>query len=248
MSLEQIPKETRWALLQLGYNPANPADVKRYKNKQPPSRELATHVAEVGVYKSLGEATISDNQSYAQIDRAFGASAGKFDESLLKDPQPIVGRSQDYTESDYEQGYDTTEENLYDNESEDPRGKINRMMNNTQAIGGNHKLDSLHETIKTRQVPEKRQLITEGAAAREVGYKKGVGYINAFIKLLKQPNIETRKIFFKKTQECEFMQESIHPKIIKYYQAGITQAEKEYAQQIRLLVEQSQRSKSSLKG
>ena len=74
---------------------------------------------------------------------------------------------------------------------------------------------------------EEKQMITEAAKAKQMGYSSGVKYLNAFISLLKQPSSANREGLLVQLNNMVLTEEKIHSSLLSTYRQGIAEAEKQ---------------------
>lgn len=219
----------RMDLIQKGYDPMNPADVKAYKTRQKPTGSLS-EVAGIDQYKSMG-----DHGTY--IDGKYVAYNDKRDYGMLaKEGKDIVD-------------YDSMNSNV------DPRQEMSRNMGGYGNSDVNDrimsKLEGRRQTAQMSQPQQKRvqqeqpqvrkaairqpvrvpankpQVLTEATKANKLGYTKGIKYINAFIENIKNPSNASRENLILEMNRMVSVEEQIHPSVIQAYRNGIATAERE---------------------
>jgi len=198
----QFNTEQRWQMIQEGYNPLDQESVQRWLNKQPPDHTLAESVAKVKK-ENLGSKLQSDQRDYSMIN-----SGGDIDTAEKK--SKISSR---------EQFNSMVNENYGSESGKDIDSLVrSKLSNNGQNQG----------PIKTQKViTEQKQLITEAKEAVNLGYRNGIGYLNAFVALLKSPSTQGRQALIEKLNNLVMAEEGIAEEQIKYYRGGTQKAEKE---------------------
>lgn len=230
------PRE-RVDMIQKGYIPGRKEDVIRYRQGQPPTGEavdLATYVTEEGQnFNSLGEKKIKGGFNFQSVDpnraheyvreygmaEQFESSSMEFAPKTSVDPRESVKQSMD---------------NYKGSSSLD--SKINNLMGNVQKQAQTQQRTSQQQSSKQ---PQQRPLLTtpknmlkeEQVIAN--GYKDGVKYLNAFIRLLKDPSITNRETLIEAINTFITAENGLPSQMVESYRAGLSKAESKMYQQIK---------------
>ncbi len=208
-------------MIQRGYNSLNPNDIRNYLNRKPPATNESMNFFFGGKLKNnLGEGNINDSSDYGALKETFGADAGvgfkyENDQYTSNDSYKVLGPNGSYKDisKEFKQRMEAKSlnkkmglQNLFEEESEN------------------------EDEIKPSN---KKNKITDNKKSGQIGYEKGVEYINEFIALLKNPNSKQRYSFFLKLKEVFEKESFFTEESIKYYKGGLNKAEKELMNKIK---------------
>ena len=233
-------------MIQKGYNPMNPEDTQRYFNRQKPAGDMiavATMPTEEGMnMNTFGESKMSYQKDYALLKNNYGQDGFKEDlEGLASSrdfDQPSranVGQRM----SNYGPGEEPTMIDINDS--------VSRIVNKRQTQAGPSQQQRTVQSQPQRQVlnnnvqrpgtpiatPKATNVIVEAKSAAELGYKKGITYLNCFVKLLKQPSLENRVQLINAMNDMVLTEERVHQKLLVDYRKGVSMAEQKMYDQIK---------------
>jgi hypothetical protein len=235
----QLTASQRMQMVEKGFSPLNPRDVKAFMNNQKPTGSLALAA---GVhdkqFSSLGMSRASAN------DLRLGASEYDLDTSLLD--QDSVGFLQDELSNNGLRDYA---------EDASPREQVNRQLNSrntneftdlsdklqnrlsmkrSSSQGGsypdgftNDDNDEIEEEFQLSNIiKQPKKVLTDKKKVVELGLTKGINYCNCFLTNLKDPSVANRTKLINALNNMIISEDSVHPQLLKYYQHGIATAEK----------------------
>lgn len=231
--IASLTPQQRVDMIQKGYLPGREEEVRRYFAKEKPTGEalgLAIHDTGDGFSKTMGEGHMSYSKDYALVKSQYG---DVFNEDLpnLSDrdfsfDKPVTKASVADRMKSYK-----TESSLDD--------KVGNILNNRQNPPVTH---GSRKPIPPSQqqprqtpiaVPRSSGVIMEAQQAKQLGYKNGVRYLNAFIRLLKEPNAQNRINLIEAMNDMVLQEQSLHQQLIKEYRIGLSTAESKVYEQIK---------------
>lgn len=228
----------RMELIQKGYDPMDPADVKAFKNRQKPTGGLA-EVAGVNSHKSLGDhGTFIDGKHITYNDRHDYGILSKEGKDVIDyekmnhnvDPRQEMGsRMGGYGDNFGGDVNDRIMNKLGSRQQPTPQRQPQRQMEEQpQRTRG-----AIAQPKSLPQQKAQPQLLTEATKANKLGYTKGIKYINAFIENIKNPNNANRENLILEMNKMVSIEEKIHPSVLQAYRNGIASAEAELYKKIK---------------
>lgn len=234
----------RMALIENGYNPLSPRDVKAFQAGQRPQEGIAAlSGAGQKEFSNLGMSRASAN------DLRRASSEYGLDTSMLD--QDSMSMLNDELGSGYETPRNPREAisqrmDNYGGGGDDLNAKLQARLSaknvNIQPNGGSYpsgfqeENDDIidNEYYNSPRAPQTKQLlrpskpafVNDKAAAEKTGFAKGLNYINAFIINLKTPSVENRNNIIDMLNQMSLAEDKIHPSIRNYFHNGIAKAEK----------------------
>lgn len=215
-----LTTEQRMQMIQEGYNPLQADSVKRWLDKEKPDHVMAKEVAKASGRQNLGSGHQDDNRDYGEI---YGDNQRSSSSGGSGDPREQL-REMVNTNYDYGGG--------------DINSAIKSRLEARKTLGGGKQ----QQTAQTQRGPiqsfrettePEGNLITEAKEASKTGYKRGIGYLNAFVRHIKNPTSKTRQGLVEKINEMVTMEENVSQELIKYYRGGIAKAEKQLYSQLK---------------
>lgn len=226
----------RMDLIQRGYDPMNPADVRAFKERKKPSGSLA-EVAGVDSHKSMGDhGTMVDGKYVAYNDkRDYGmlASEGKdvIDYESMNSPADL--RQEMRSNMGGYSGGDVNDRIMSKMQGRQPGQAPQKQLPQRRMEEQQPPKRGPISAPRQIQQPAQPQLLTEANKANKLGYTKGIKYINAFIENIKNPSNATRENLILEMNRMVSVEDKIHPNILQAYRNGIAQAERELYNKIK---------------
>ena len=218
-----IPGQQRIDMISKGYNILSESDVRRYYEGQ--ASEKSIHVsAGVGSVNTFGESHMDYKKDYAAIRREMGddipfddSEAENFQETeALPTKKSLASKMENYKSST--SGLDVKVRSMLDSSKQSKPQQTTQTTQTTQISKG---------PLTIPKKIEEKQMITEAAKAKQMGYNSGVKYLNAFISLLKQPSSANREGLLVQLNNMVLTEEKIHSSLLSTYRQGIAEAEKQ---------------------
>ena len=212
-------------MVQRGYSPMNPIDVENYLNHKAPSGamfKIATEILEEGTStNSFGEKHMSYEKDYQKIAQYF-EKGEKEDIDFLDKSNSSNSKVEKINPKEK---IKNSLEDYGENNNFSKRG-INEKL--SEALNKRNIKKTVSSTKNLINMPKNnKEYITEGAQAKNLGYKYGCNYLNAFILNLKSPSSENRTHLIKELNTMILKEESIHSSVIIEYRRGVEMAESE---------------------
>ena len=237
-------------MIQKGYNPMNPEDTQRYFNRQKPAGDMiqvASMPTEEGQnLNTFGESKMSYKKDYALLHREFGKDGFNDDLEMNASNRDFdFGGGQPTKASvsqrmqNYGPGTEATTIDINDS--------VERIVGKRQTQAGPSQQQRQVQQQPQRQVlqndtqrqvgpiatPKATNVIMEAKQAAELGYKKGITYLNCFVRLLKQPSFDNRIQLINAMNDMVLTEERIHNKLLTEYRKGVSMAEQKMYDQIK---------------
>lgn len=223
----QLSSAQRWQLVQEGYNPLDPESVQRYINKQPPDRKLAVGAAKAKK-ENLGSRSQNDDRDYGKLDKEVGYDdheEAAQERSAPVNPREAIAKMTESYGGSSGKDIDSIVRSRLNTGTAPVKKKRPQQLEEQYEEDDNQPVGPI-KRLKPLPV-EQKQLITEAKGAANLGYRSGLSYLNAFIKLLKEPSAEARNTLIERLNTMVVNEDNIVPEMLKFYRGGVQKAEKE---------------------
>lgn len=217
-------------MIQKGYSPMNPEDVKNYIENKPPTGcmlQISTEILEEGTTtNSFGEKHMNYESDYRQLAQHLEnkkvLDIDSLEKAVSKTPEKIETKS--FIRNSLSNYGNENNSNLTKNINE----KLTHVLGKTKENLSQKTSPNLINLPK-----EKKTYITESIHAKNLGYKYGCNYLNAFITNIKGPTFQNRIKFIEELNTLILKENDIHPTVLEEYRKGIAIAENELYKKIK---------------
>lgn len=234
-----LTSRERMDMVQKGFLPYREEDIIRYRQGEKPTGEVLEFVqhgaGEGFAINTLGEKNVKGKFDFRNVDlkkkeQYFGEYDINSFESQIESPVSNVDRNP--------KGYIAEKMNDYtNNNSSTLDSKINNLVNKVQARTPSERtkapsVNSQPQPVKRTPLNTPRNILKEEEVVAN-GYKDGVKYLNAFIRLLKEPTAANREILIEAINTFITTENNLPTQLLEVYRKGLSNAENKVYEQIK---------------